>query len=98
MFAAHDKYFDSLTVDPVLRRKGIRSMTFRRNFLFGCAIAATLCAFSSFFAPSHNSVVPASLGFTAALQWMVVFSVQSDLRLLRAIDRLQGGRDGRLAG
>jgi hypothetical protein len=88
MFKNSDSYFDAMTVDPALRRQGIEGLSRQRNIFFGCATVTSLCALSVFWIPGHSSTAAATIGFTAALHWMIVFKTESDLRLLRAVDRL----------
>jgi hypothetical protein len=94
MFAKQDEEFDEMIADSARRRLGIISLSSRRNLLCVCAMVATACALAFFFPgrPSRTGGA-AAMGFLAAIQWILVFKFESDLRLLRTIDRLERRRD-----
>ena len=86
MFTKHDEKFAETAADPVRRLAAITDLTSRRTILAWCACAATLLTIVSSFG---SKPVVGGLAFFAAIQWMLVFKFESDLRLLRVIDRLQ---------
>ena len=90
MFTNQDMQFDVTATDPARRREAIASLSWRRDMMFWCAAGVTLCALATFFM-SLQSPRPAAaaIGFLAAVQWMLLFKFESDLRLLRVIERLQ---------
>ena len=89
MFTRQDHNFDQIAADPVRRREGIASLSVRRNVMFWCAVVMTLCAFTTFFLSVRSAPGGAAIGFAAAVQWMLLFKLESDLRLLRVIERLR---------
>jgi hypothetical protein len=91
MFKKQDEQFDRMAADPARRRKGIDDLSSRRNVLFWCAVVVTLCALAMFFFSNRSSGGGSALGFAAAVQWMLVFKFESDLRLLRVVERLHAG-------
>jgi hypothetical protein len=93
MFTKQDEQFDQMAADPVRRREGIAGLSWRRNMMFWCALVMTLCALATFFMSVRTSRGGAAIGFAAAVQWMLLFKFESDLRLVRVIDRLLKIRD-----
>ena len=86
MFTKQDEKFAETAADPVRRVAAITDLTSRRTILFWCALLITLVMGASSFGGKPASV---GLGLCAAIQWAIVFKFESDLRLLRVIDRLQ---------
>ena len=91
MFKKQDEQFDRMAADPARRRKGIDDLSSRRTLLFWCGVVITLCAFAIFFFSKAGSGGGEGLGFAAAVQWILVFKFESDLRLLRVVERLHAG-------
>jgi len=91
MFKTIDGEFDKMAADPTRRREGIARTTLRRDVMCWCAVGMTLVALPFFFA-NRSPAAGAAIGF-AAVQWMLLFKFESDLRLLRVIDRLLKIRD-----
>jgi uncharacterized membrane-anchored protein len=87
MFIKEDETFTRTATDPIRRRASIADLTRRRRILFWCAILVSvgLCV-SSYVGKSMN----VGLAFAAAIQWMICFKFESEIRLLKVIDRLQG--------
>jgi hypothetical protein len=94
MFAKQDEQFDEMISDSARRRQGIISTSLRRDVLCVCALVATVCALAFFFPGRLFGGGAAAIGFLAAIQWILVFKFESDLRLLRTIERLERRRDG----
>ncbi len=88
MFARQDEQFDRMAADPARRRAGIADLSLRRSVLFCCAVVMTLCALMVFFGSNRTSGGGAAIGFGSATMWMLVFKFESDLRLLRVVERL----------
>jgi len=90
MFTKQDEQFDQMATDPARRREGIAGLSWRRNVICWCAVVATLCALATFLvsASKAGGGAAAAIGFLAATHWMLLFKFESDLRLLRVIDRL----------
>jgi len=86
MFTKHDEKFAETAADPVRRLAAITDLASRRTILFWCACVASFAAIASSFG---SKPAGGALAFCAAIQWMLVFKFESDLRLLRVIDRLQ---------
>ncbi len=91
MFTKQYEKFDQMAADPVRRREGIADLSWRCNVLFWCAVVVTLGAFGTFFVSFGSARGGAAIGFAAALEWMVLFRFEGDLRLLRVIERLHLG-------
>ena len=96
MFTKADRQFDEMAADPVRRRKRIVELNRARRWLFGAAVCmlVALCILTTEAIALHH---PASAGmhltvFSAALIWISFLQMQSDLKLLRFIDRLESER------
>jgi hypothetical protein len=87
MFKRLDEEFDEMAADAARRREGIVSLTSRRDVLCWCAVIMTLVALPFFFT-NRSPAGAAAIGFAAAVQWMLLFKFESDLRLLRVVERL----------
>jgi len=85
MFTKSDQQFTDTAVDPFRRRLAITDLRRRRDILFWCACVLSICTLAVTFGSK-----PAGVGsaFAAAVQWILVFKFDSDLRLLSVIDRL----------
>ena len=90
MFTKQDEQFDQMAADPLRRREGIAGLSRRRNMMFWCAAIMTLCALATFFLSLRTARGGggAAIGLAAAVHWMLLFKFESDLRLLRVIERL----------
>jgi hypothetical protein len=90
MFANQDKHFEQTAADPVRRRQAISRLSWRRDLMFWCAVGTTLCALATFYLSlQRERGGAAAAGFVAAVQWMLLFKFESDLRLLRVIEGLR---------
>jgi len=87
MFKKLDEEFDEMAADPARRRQGIARITLRRDVMCWCAVGMTLVALPFFF-PNRSPAGGAAIGFAAAVQWILLFKFESDLRLLRVVERL----------
>ena len=91
MFKKDDEQFERTAADPLRRRAAIGDLSRRRTILFWCALVSSVCAIVGSF--SGKSAL-AGLWFAAAVQGSICFKFESDLRLLRVIERLHvGGND-----
>jgi hypothetical protein len=95
MFTKQDEQLDQMAADPVRRREGIVGLSWRRNVMFWCAVVMTLCALATFFMSLRSARGGAAIGFAAAVQWMLLFKFESDLRLLRVVERLHSTENGK---
>lgn len=86
MFIKEDETFTRTATDPFRRRESIADLTRRRKILFWCALTMALLMVASSFG---NKPMSAGLGLAAAVQWMLCFKFESEIRLLRVIDHLQ---------
>ncbi len=93
MFTKHDEKFAETAANTSRRAAAITDLSNRRAKLFWGACVGSLATIASTFARSEPD---GALAFLAAILWMLVFKFESDLRLLRVIDRLQR-RDKELA-
>jgi hypothetical protein len=90
MFTNYDIEFDEMAADSVRRHAMITSLSKRRAALFWIAMLMMALAFvASWF----GSGVIEVLGF--ALICSIYFKMESDLRLLRAIELLQKNGDAK---
>jgi hypothetical protein len=90
MFKKYDEQFERTAADPIRRRAAIGDLSRRRTILFWCALVISACAIVGSF--SGRSAM-AGLCFAAAVQWSILFKFESELRLLRVIERLHLGRN-----
>lgn len=86
MFTKHDLRFEETAADPMRRAAAIADLSNRRTIMFWCACIVSLATIASVFGSKSAGGV---IGFSAAIQWMLVFKCESDLRLLRVLARLQ---------
>jgi hypothetical protein len=89
MFKKQDDEFDAMATDPIRRRAQIADLSKRRVMIFWCAVVISICAIAG----SWNGKATGAI-FAAAVSWSVGMKMDSDLRLLRVIERLQKGKDG----
>ena len=93
LFVKPDEQFDQLVADPVRRRMAIATRSRSRAILFWVALLETIFAIAC----SLDVKPPVGLFFSAAVVWCIFFKFESDLRLLRAIERLYPGVGGKTA-
>ena len=89
MFKKQDEEFDEMVADPVRRRAKIADLSRRRTGIGFCAIGVTVCAIASAWCGKVTGGV--AISFAAA--WIIFSKTESDLRLLRTIERLQKDKD-----
>ena len=87
MFTKFDKWFEETAADPARRRAAIADYSRRRIILFWCAVLSSVCAIAIFLVPSHHPGGEGMVGFLAAMMWIVGMKVDSDLRVLKMIDK-----------
>jgi hypothetical protein len=95
-FDRADDAFIETAVDDVRRPDLIKSTARRRTIMFWCAVVITVCALGIMFATmsdkNHNSAGGGVAGVefgVAVMTWMQVFKCESDLRLLKLVDKLK---------
>ncbi len=95
MFNKEDQRFDDMSADPIRRQQAIVALSSRRAILFWCAVGITLCSLASFLISGRNSGgVGAALGLVVTvLPWILVSKIDSDLKLLRGLERFSRDRD-----
>jgi hypothetical protein len=86
MFTKDDEKFTETAADPARRLSAITDLTCRRTILLWCASVLSLILIASLFG---NKPANGALLCSTMMQWIFVFKFESDLRLLRVIDRLQ---------
>ncbi len=86
MFIKEDEMFTRTATDTIRRRESIADLTRRRKILFWVALTTSLLMVASSFG---NKPMSAGLGLATAVQWMLVFKFESEIRLLKVIDHLQ---------
>ena len=89
MFTKWDKKFDDMAADPTLRAAAIAASSKQRNTMFWIACLVSLMAILI----NIGSQAFSFMIFIAAMQWIQFSQIDSNLKLLRVIDRLQ--RDGK---
>jgi len=85
MFTKQDEEFAETAVDTTRRGAAITDLSNRRAKLFWGACFGSVATIASTFASEPDG----ALAFLAATLWILFFKFESDLRLLRVIDRLQ---------
>jgi len=90
MFTKQDTEFDEMAADPIRRRARITDLSWRRTLIFWCAMVMAVAAIFSSWSGKDAGVI-----FGAAVAWSIAFKMESDLRLLRVIERLQKGGDAK---
>ena len=93
-FDRADNEFVEAAADDSRRHAKIEEITRKRNQFHWTAWLMTGCALlfiiaDIFSKQQHTSGAPAPLFFVAALQWMQIFKCESDLRLLKLVDKLK---------
>jgi len=89
MFKKSDMRFEEMVFDPARRRAAIADLSWRRTVMFWCAFVAGIGAFGASWSGElrPGGVLSAAVIIIIFLKW------ESDLRLLRVIDRLQKDSD-----
>ena len=86
MFTKQDNEFDESATDPVRRRAKIADLSWRRTLIGCCALVIMAAAVVEMWSGGRAAV---SGVFAAAISWGTFIKYESDLRLLRVIERLQ---------
>jgi hypothetical protein len=91
-----DNEFVDAAADDIRRQAKIQELTTRRNLFFWIAWVVTVCALLSVVAEifdtnrgQHGSGVAAPLFFAAAMEWMLAHKFDSDVRLLKLVEKLK---------
>ena len=87
MFKNNDQEFAEIAADPVRRRAAIADLAGRCKTMLFCAGGASGALIMATIANPQGTGVLA--GCVAGL-WAIAFKFDSDLRLLRVVDRLHG--------
>ena len=90
MFKNYDIEFDEMAADSARRRAMITSLSRRRSALFWLTMLTMALAFT---ASWYGRGVESVLGF--AITCSIYFKMESDLRLLRAIELLRKDADAK---
>jgi bacteriorhodopsin len=95
MFKKSDQRFEELMADPVLRRKRMAELSRARKWIFGSAVCVlvALCILtiaSTALRETPSRAMPLMV-FGAVMIWISYFQMEFDLKILRLMDRLQGG-------
>jgi threonine/homoserine/homoserine lactone efflux protein len=88
MFTKFDKRFEQTAAEPARRRAAIADLSKLRTIFFWLAIAMSVIAIASTWNGQASGLI-----LVAAIIWSIFFKFESDLRLLRVIERLQKDRD-----
>ena len=87
MFTKSGIRFEAMAVDPARRRAAINDLTWRRNVLSVAIVIGSIGVFGLIWEGKASGV-----SFFAIL-FSIFYKIESDLVLLRVIDRLQKGSD-----
>jgi len=88
MFTKSDERFDQMAADSTCRRIWIVYISKLRTIFFWLAIAMSAIAVVSTWNGKASEVI-----LVTAIIWSIYIKFESDLRLLRVIERLQKDRD-----
>ena len=89
MLTKLDAKFDDIVADPIRRRDKIASLSWGRILLLLVATLLSVFFLIGVWKGKASSVD----AFVATMFWIIAFQTFSDLRLLRAIERLQKDKD-----
>jgi hypothetical protein len=96
MFKKQDEEFDEMIADPVRRRAKIADLSWRRTCIGVCAIGFTVCTVASAWcAKGAGGMGVVAISYASV--WIIFFKTEADLRLFRAIERLQKDKEPRPA-
>jgi uncharacterized membrane protein len=92
-FDQSDDAFIQMAVDDLHRPELIKITARKRTILFWCAMLITVCALVIIFAETsgkpHGSGVAGVAFAGVAMSWMLVIRCESDLRLLKMVEKLK---------
>src|ERR1017187_942296 len=86
MFKKQDEEFDEIAVDPIRRRSKIADLSWRRTLIGSCALVIMFAALVGIWSGGRGAIAGV---FAAAISWGIFIKHESDLRLLRVVERLQ---------
>jgi hypothetical protein len=87
-FDLADDTFIKAATDDSRRPDLIEKTVHRRTRLFWCAIVVSVCAFFDVHNSGTDGVLAAQFAIVAMMWWQV-FKCESDLRLLKLVDKLK---------
>jgi hypothetical protein len=90
MFKKEDEAFDETAADPILRRAKIVDLSRRRTLIGCCALVIMVAAIAEMWSGDKGATGGV---FAAAIAWGIFIKHESDLRLLRVVERLHKGSD-----
>jgi hypothetical protein len=89
----NDNNFVDAAVDDTRRRAKIQELAKQRQKLIWGAGVVTVCAlgtaFIDGFGKSNNAAGCALILFVATMNWILLFKCESELRLLKLVDKLK---------
>jgi hypothetical protein len=86
MFKKQDEEFDEIAADPIRRRAKIADLSKRRIIFFWSAIIMSIAVITEIWGGKAGAIGGV---FAGAIIWSIGMKIESDLRLLRTIDRLK---------
>lgn len=92
MFSKSDEEFDEMACDPVRRQKAIVALSVRRQrFMVGSLLISAALGLTLFIWMLKNQgpmIVIVLQGLAALFNWSYLWKTDSDLKILRVIERL----------
>jgi hypothetical protein len=91
-FDKADEAFIQMAVDDSSRPELIKETSRKRTIIFWCAVLISVCALGMIFAEINAKKASGVAGVefaVAAMTWMQVLKIESDLRLLKLIEKLK---------
>ena len=86
MLKKQDADFDEMAADPIRRRAKIADLSWRRTLIACCALVIMFAAVAEMWSGGKGAMGGV---FASAISWGTIIKYESDLRLLRVIERLQ---------
>ena len=90
MFKKCDDDFDEMVADPIHRSAKIADLALRCKLIWWCAVILIVCAGLETYLGAKTA---AGAVLCAAIILSICLKMDSDLRLMKAIDRLQKDKD-----
>jgi hypothetical protein len=90
MFKKQDEDFDEMAADSIRRRAKIADLSWRRTWIGCCAVVVTFATVAEMLSGEKGAIAGVLI---TAISFASLTKCESDLRLLRVIERLQKDKD-----